>query len=151
MKPVRVRRQERGTGLVELALCVPVFAALLFGVMMGSMLLFSYHSLSELAREGTRYAIVRGSQCGSFTPTVSACPAANSDIQSYVQGLAVAPLKSSSVTVATKWNGSTTPTNNNSPGNTVSVQVSYPFSLTIPFVPSHSFTISSTSAMVISE
>ncbi len=142
---------QRGATLVETALCFLLFASMLFGVMLGSIWLFSYHFLSEAAREGARYAIVRGSSCTSFTPNVSGCPAANSDIQNYIRGLSYPSINSSSIAVTTKWNGSTTATGNNSAGKTVSVQVQYPFTFSIPLVATQSITMTSTSTMVISE
>jgi Flp pilus assembly protein TadG len=136
------RRGERGSGLVETALCFPILAALLFGLMMASMLLFSYHLISEAAREGTRYAIVRGSACKSWT---TACPASDTDIQTYIRGLGYPSINPSAITVNTTW------PNGNSRGNTVQVQVNYPFTLSIPFVQSRTINMTSTSVMVISQ
>src|SRR5271166_1056812 len=111
---------EQGASLIEDALALGILMTLMFGVIQVSLALYSYHSVSEAAREGTRYAIVRGSSCSGFT---SACPAAASDVQTYIRGNGFAGLTSTSITVTTTW-----PTNNN-PGSVVSVTVSYPFSL----------------------
>jgi Flp pilus assembly protein TadG len=138
---VRVKNDEQGASLIETALCFGVLASLLIGAMMTGMLLFSYHFISEAAREGTRYAMVRGSMCSSWS---TACPASGADVQNYVRGLDYPIIDSTKLRVTTTW------AQGNSPGNPVQVQVRYPFTLSIPFVRSSTVHMSSTSAMVIS-
>jgi hypothetical protein len=55
------RRRSRGQALVEFALVAPLLFVLLFGIIEGGRLLLYYHSLNNAVREGTRYAIVHGS------------------------------------------------------------------------------------------
>jgi Flp pilus assembly protein TadG len=124
-----------------------------FGIIQIRLALYSYHSISDAAREATRYAIVRGSSCSGF---VSACPAQATDIQTYVRGMGFPAIVTSNLTVTTTWpttgascTPSTTPCNN--PGNLVSVTVSYQLPLTILFVSSSTLTMHSTSKMVISQ
>jgi len=126
---------------------------LIFGIAETSLAVYSYFYISEAAREGTRYAIVRGSSCTSFN---TACPASASDVQTYVKGLGYPGIKSASTTVTTTWpttgascTPSTTPCNN--PGNLVKVKVAYQFNLAVPFVPANLINMSSTSQMVISQ
>lgn len=138
----RVRDDEGGATLIETALCFGILASLLIGAMMTGMLLFSYHFISEAAREGTRYAMVRGSMCSSWA---TACPASSADVQNYVRGLDYPIIDSTKLGVTTTW------AQGNSPGNPVQVQVRYPFTLSIPFVSSRTVHLSSTSAMVISQ
>src|ERR1022692_4089309 len=78
------RRSERGQSIVETVLCMIILLTMLFGIIQAGLALYSYHFIAEAAREGTRYAIVRGSACTSFA---SACPASATDIQNYVTGL----------------------------------------------------------------
>ena len=124
-----------------------------FGLIEICLALYSYHFMAVAAREATRYAIVRGSSCTGFA---SACPAAASDIQSYVQGLGFPGINSANVTTTTTWSaypaGATCmpSASCNNPGNQVTVTVQYQFPLSIPFVPPTTLTLSSTSAMVIS-
>lgn len=111
--------------------------------------LYAYHFLSNSAREATRYAIVRGSACTEFPPTVTDCPATASEIQTYVQQNLAAPsaglINPNAVTATTTW------TPNNAPGSTVQVQLKYAFQFILPFLPSSGITMQSTSQMVIAQ
>lgn len=142
-----------GGSLVETALSAMLVMMIFFGIMEICMALYSYHFVSEAAREATRYAIVRGSACDSFS---TACPALASDIQAYVGGLGYPGINASNITITTTWpttGASCTPSSNpcNNPGNLVQVEVQYKFPLSIPFVPASKLTMSSTSQMVISQ
>jgi Flp pilus assembly protein TadG len=117
------------------------FLLLLLGIGDFGRALYTYHAISDAAREATRYAIVRGANCTTFG---SACPASATDIQSYVQNLTPG-LSASSTTVTTTW------TPDNKPGSTVQVKVQYAFKFITPFIHSASVNMSSTSQMVISE
>jgi Flp pilus assembly protein TadG len=128
-----------------------IFLAFLIGVIEVSFGLYSYHFISSAAREGTRYAIVRGSTCSGFA---SACPAQVSDIQSYVKNLGFPGINPGNMNVSVAWapyppGAICSPCNN--PGNLVTVTVQYSFPLTVPFVPAHTFTMTSQSAMVIAQ
>jgi Flp pilus assembly protein TadG len=154
---------ERGSSLVEYAIVVPVLLTFLFGIMDFSRFLYTYHFVSEVAREATRYAVVRGSSysgtaCAS-TATF-ACDATSANIQSYVQNLTPPGIIASSVSATATWPGTaptgaagtcSTANGNNSPGCLVQVVVSYPYKFMLPFLPASAstWTVSSTSAMVI--
>lgn len=162
-KNIGVKRQERGpskqgtaeqgSSLVEMALSLVILLTVLFGLIEMCLALYTYHFISEAAREGTRYAIVRGSSC-QFP---SACPAAATDIQNYVESLGFPGINPSAMTVTTTWSpypagGTCTPSAScNNPGNSVQVQVQYKFPLSIPFIPARTLSMSSTSQMVISQ
>jgi Flp pilus assembly protein TadG len=143
----RTLRAEAGASIVEFALASIILFALVFGVMAICFALYSYNVVSEAAREATRYAIVRGSACKSFA---SACPAIQGDIQTYVQGLGFPLINtnapSPALTAVASW-----PNGNKNPGNPVQVTVTYTFPLGIPFMPSRSLNMSSTSQMIISQ
>jgi Flp pilus assembly protein TadG len=144
---------EDGSSLAETAISAMGVLILFFGVMEMSLALYTYHFVSEAARQATRYAMVRGSSCTSFA---TACPAQASDVQSYVQGLDFPGIIPANLTVTTTWpttGSSCTPSSLpcNNPGNLVNVKVQYKFLLSIPFVPSSALTLSSTSQMVISQ
>jgi Flp pilus assembly protein TadG len=149
-------RRDAGSSLVEAAVSFVFLIAAMFGIFQMSLALFAYHYVSETAREATRYAAVRGSSCTNLTN----CGATSAQIQTYIQGIAFPGINSSNVSVTATWlsASSTQPTtwsacNNqcDAPGNQVKVVVSYPFPLSIPLVPSSTFTLSSTSQMVISQ
>jgi Flp pilus assembly protein TadG len=149
---------EEGSALVEFALVLILALTFLFGIMDFSRFLYTYHFLSEVAREGTRYAMVRGSSWGSTacasTITFS-CNATAANVISYVQGLTPPGITASSLTVLPTWPGTlagaaTACTNGaHSPGCLVQVQVSYPYKFLFPFLPQSTWTIASTSQVVI--
>lgn len=141
----RTLRAEAGTSIVEFAMASIILFTLVFGVMAICMALYSYNVVSEAAREATRYAIVRGSACNSFPD----CKVTQPQLQAYVQGLGFPGITPSSLTVPTTptpW-----PNGNNNPGSPVQVTVQYTFPLRIPFMPSRTLSMSSTSQMVISQ
>lgn len=147
-------RREEGAALLETAISIVLLLTFLFGAIEVSLMLYSYHFISEAAREGTRYAIVRGNTCTGFP---SACPASDDDIKAYVAGLGFPGINFSSTTMTVNIAHGAYPAGTNcSPsascnnaGNTVQVQVIYHFPFSIPFVPANTFTMSSTSKMVI--
>ena len=146
----RRRYSEQGTTIVEFAMSTLILLTIVIGVMEASLAFYTYHFVSEAARDGTRYAIVRGSGCA-----VTGCPATSASIQQYVYDLNFPGINPSHMTVSTTWptTGSTcTPSASpcNNPGNLVKVTVTYNFPLSIPFRVS-TITMSSTSEMVISQ
>jgi len=56
--PRRLVRSQKGQGIVELALLLPVVTLLLLGIMEGGRIFSSYIELENVAREGARYAAV---------------------------------------------------------------------------------------------
>jgi Flp pilus assembly protein TadG len=144
---------ERGSSMVEFALGASLLFMVVFGIIAMSLALYSYNVVSEAAREGTRYAIVRGMKCHFST----ACPASGTDIQNYVQSLGFPGINPSNLTAITAWSAYPVGTlcapsaSCKNPGNQVKVTVSYQFPLVIPFVPSQTLSMSSTAEMVISQ
>lgn len=153
-----VRRVE-GASLIEIALSSVVLLALVIGMIQLSIALYASHATADIARQATRWAMVRGSTSCTNTPTLSECDATSAQIQTYAAGVGYLNLTTSDVNVSwasasgnapRTWsacNGSVC----NAPGNQVVVTVSYPFPLGIPFVKKNSLNISSTSAVVISQ
>lgn len=145
-------RGVQGSSLVEFAMVGLILCTVVFGVMAIGLALYSSNVVSEAAREGTRYAIVRGSSCTDFP---SACPAQVSDIENFVEHLPFPGIIPSNLTAVASFSpftaGATCSPSAlcNNPGNVVQVTVQYSF--TIPFVPARIFNMSSTSAMVISQ
>ena len=149
----RTLRAEAGTSIVEFAMASIILFTLVFGVMAICLALYSYNVVSEAAREATRYAIVRGSACNSFTD----CNVDQTGLQTYVQGIGFPGITPSSLSVVASATSATgtvctaTLKPCNKPGNPVQVTVTYTFPLVIPFVPSRTLTMSSTSQMTISQ
>jgi Flp pilus assembly protein TadG len=146
-------REERGAALVETALSLVVFLTVLIGLFQMTLMLYTYHFISDAAREATRYAIVRGSNCVDLPD----CNATATQIQTYVQNLPYPIFNRSNMTVTTTWpttGNACTPhiaPDCNNPGNLVKIVVTYPYSLNIPFWSGATLNISSTSEMYISQ
>lgn len=155
----RVGGAETGSALIEAAVSVTVMLALLIGLFELGMACYEYHFISDAAREGARYAVVRGSaSCTSEAEHLSDCKATATQIQDYVAGLEYVSLAASDVSVSWLQASATTPTTwstcatvCNGPGNMVKVVVTHSFPLAVPFMPSKSLSLNSTSEMVISQ
>ena len=139
---------------------IGVLLIFMFGVFEGCLAIYSFHFISEAAREGSRYAIVRGSTAGSACGTSYGsydCIASSANIQSYVQNLGYPGIIPSNLTVNSSWAayalGSTCPAAPpcNSPGNQVTVTVTYSFPLNVPFLPPKTYSMSSSAAMIIQQ
>ncbi|QNI34946.1 pilus assembly protein [Alloacidobacterium dinghuense] len=143
-----------------MAIASAVLLALLFGIIQIAFALYTYDFASEGAREGTRYAIVRGSSSCTNTPNLTNCNATAAQIQNYVKGLGYPGINSSNLTVTTTWyTASAEPTSwsicssgtCNAPGNAVQVAVTYAMPLWIPFWKRQTVNISSNSQMIIAQ
>lgn len=147
------RRMERGSTLVEFALVFIVLMLMMFGVIDFARALYTYHFVANAAREGTRYAIVRGATCN---PALSGCEAESlNSIPSYVQGLSTGiGIDPSLVSVTATWPGppstpnGTTNCTNDQPGCLVQVQVTYPFKFIFPLMPTQTCTIGTGASQV---
>lgn len=64
--------RQRGQGLVEFALVLPIFMVLLFGVIDGARFVYMSSVVSQAAREGARLAAVEASWLGSSDPSCGA-------------------------------------------------------------------------------
>jgi TadE-like protein len=149
---------EEGSAIMETAMSSIILLTFMFGVIETGFMLYSYHFISEAAREGTRYAIVRGSLAGPLpcsAPGPPTCIAQSADIQTYVTGLGFPGINPGNMTVTPVWSafakGASCPAAGpcNSPGNLITIQIQYAFPLNIPFIPAHTYTMSSTAAMII--
>lgn len=160
----RPLRGDDGEGLVEMAISIAVVLMLLFGVFDFSLAFYTYHYVSDAAREATRYAIVRGNRSCIQTPNLSNCDASGPAITSYLQSLDYPGIDTSQLGVTTTWNtavkqssgamtwnGCGTADACKAPGNQVQVTVTYPFPLSIPFWQQTTVQLTSTSEMVISQ
>jgi len=142
--------RERGASLPETALVIAIVLTLMFGIIDFGRALYTYGFVAQLAREGARWAIVRGSECTKLDH----CPAqgGTTDIEPYIQSLSEGATNASSIVATLQWpncpNGAT---GSNSPGCTAEVTVTYPFTFMLPYLPKAAITMSSTSEMVISQ
>ena len=104
------RGSERGSAMVEGALCLKVFLMIIFGILDFGRMVFAYNFVSYSAREAARYAMVRG----TTHPTTAAA------LLTFVQNEAIG-LNSNAITVTPTW------TPDHTPGSTVQVQVRFLF------------------------
>ena len=152
----RISGQE-GNAIAEFAVSSTILIAIVFGIYETSFALYSYAYISDAAREGTRYAIVRGSACTGFSECSSTPVGATSaQVEAYVKTRGYPGIVPNNLTVTTTWpttGSACTPIASpcNNPGNLVKVVVAYRFPLSIPFVPLRTINMSSTSEMVISQ
>ena len=135
-RPRRLRprwQSERGNELVELSLVGPLLFLLVFGIMEVGRAIWIYDTVAHLAREGARYAIVRGGESGR----AASAAAVDAHLQSVAAGM-------TGLAVTTTW------TPDNEPGSVVQVRVDRVFDPIVPLVGLPPITLSSTSRMVIS-
>lgn len=165
----RAARDDRGQSLVETAVSFSLLSILLFGIIQVCLAVYSYHFLANAAHEATRYAMVRGSSWTSSCDasgtagsgyTSSGCTASPTDIANYVANrdfpgitvtaddVCVEYFSSVPSSASSTCSGNSSP---NSPGDVVQVTITYPYTLSVPFLPIHAFTMSSTSQMVIAQ
>jgi Flp pilus assembly protein TadG len=161
--PARCARgsKERGGSLVEQAFAIVLLLTIIFAIIDFGRALYTYHFVSNVAREATRWASVRGKTCIGLA---GGCPANVSDVQTYVSAVSGMGLDSTKITTTPQWGpapnnapvcggaASTTPTPTNSlPGCVVQVQVQYAYKFFFPFLPKSTVNMSSASEMVISQ
>lgn len=149
-----LRAGDSGATLIEFAIGLSVLLTGVFTLMEICLMFYSYATIDECAREGARYAIVRGSSCltnGASGAGVS-CTAPASAINNYVYGLGYPNAAGGTMTVDTTFSsdGTTfTTAGNNDPNDMVRVQVSYMFPVKLPFVPRNSISLSAQSQLYI--
>ena len=160
--PIRDREGQTGSAVVEIALASVVLMGMILGMFQMFLAFYTYHYISEAAREGSRYAMVRGSTSCTNTPNLANCNATAAEVQSYVQGLGFPGIDATNamtvsvswLTVSTgqpaTWSACSSGTCN-APGNLVKVQVRYAFLLALPFFTSNTLNLASTSQMAIAQ
>jgi len=136
------KKSESGQAIVEIAIALPVIAAFTFTMIELCLAFYTFCMISESAREGTRYAIVRGATCQ--TSTGGSCTASASTINSVVSHLGWPNLGTGTLSANTTY-----PDGNENPGSRVQIVVSYVFPYNIPFAPKGTLDMSSTSVMYI--
>ena len=85
MKRARHNSKQRGATLYEFAAILPILLFLMVGIIDFGRAMYAYHFVSGAARAATRWAGVRGASCNN--KYVTPCPAAGSDINTYIHTL----------------------------------------------------------------
>jgi hypothetical protein len=145
-----IRPAQRGSSLVELAFVLVFLLTVLFGIIDFSRALYTYHFVSNAAREATRWASVRGA-----TTSLPGGAADDVSVQALVSNVPGMGLDPAQITTLISWpiepySSPACAANIKNPGCVVQVQVHYTYTFIFPFLPS-GFTMSSTSQMVISQ
>jgi Flp pilus assembly protein TadG len=160
---LRQLKDDSGSGMVEYAIVFVLLMTMILGMIDFGRALYSYHFLSNVTREATRWAAVNGADCGAPPAGDNSCngqgymnngTASNTNIQTYVTNHTPPGIDTTKITTTVTWPintdspavCSTTP---KSPGCTVQVQTSYVFSFLFPWVHKGTLTMSSTSDMII--
>ncbi|MGH7842543.1 MAG: TadE/TadG family type IV pilus assembly protein [Candidatus Binataceae bacterium] len=124
--------------MTEFAMIASSFLLLMFAVTQYALATYSYNLVAEAASEAARYAAVH-------SPT-SPNPATTAQIQA-VATAAAPSLNPASLTTTPTWVSDPTSASQTD----AKVVVSYPYTLTIPFVKSISLTFTSTAQMIVSQ
>jgi Flp pilus assembly protein TadG len=132
-----------------------VLLAMMFGIIDFGRAMYTYSYVAQLARQGARWAIVRGANCTAYA---TACPASSgtSDIQPYIQSLNEGAMDTSSIQANLQFSSNSADCASessglpsNKPGCIAQVTVRYPFNFMLPWVlPGTTITMQSTSKMV---
>lgn len=159
----------RGSTIVEFAVMFTILLTLFFGIIDFGRAVYSYHFVANAAREGTRWASVRGSLCNTWAGCSSI---AATDVDTYVRtldraGIYINPAAANTdpgyLGITTTWNGkkvdgtdctvgSTKPSPSHDPGCVVQVVVHYNFGFTLPLLSqANVIDVRSTSKFVISQ
>lgn len=134
MKKKRLWDREEGSALIELALVLPVFLLVIFGILQCSLILFAYCNITYASHAAVRYASLHSSS--SITPATSISV-----------GTMIAPFvwyaPANDVLVMVTWLPSS------SIGSTVAVQVQMNLPFAIPLSGVQGFAIHSTARRLI--
>ena len=133
---------ESGQSLIEFSITLGILMCLVFALIEFALAFYSYGMISESAREGTRYAIMRGSTCQ--TTAGGSCTASAAAVSSYVSNLGYPNLGGGAMAVTTTF-----PDGNQSAGSRVLVTVNYTFPITLPLLPRNTWTMIASSEMSI--
>jgi Flp pilus assembly protein TadG len=118
-------KNDTGQAQVEFALTILFVVLLIFGIFEMIMMIYTYNVLADSAKEGVRYAIVRGSDIANSCPA-SCTPSITSVVTGYAQ-TSFHDVSNMTVTVNYLDGGS------NAAPNRVQVQVSYPYKPLVGF------------------
>ena len=123
MRVTKPSARRSGAALVEAAFVLPVLLFLLYVLFCGAIMVLTVDQVDAAAREGARWASVRGT---SYQFNTNQPPATAADVDAYVKTQGVT-LDTSKTTVNTTWDLS------NRPGNYVTVEVRYQWEGLGPF------------------
>jgi hypothetical protein len=150
--------KQRGSTLVEQSFIIVFLLTMMLGIIDCGRALYTYHFVSNVAREATRWASVRSSTCNGGA--LSNCPASNGNVQTnFTTNLSTMGLDPTKVTFATSWvvppgvGARACPgSNQNKVGCMVHIDVTYNYTFFFaPFLAAPPIRMSSSSEMLITQ
>lgn len=137
------RREPAGQTAAEFAAVALVFFFVIFAVIKMAEAVFDYITICEAAREAARYAIVH---CPTSVCSTSPNPATTAQIQQVAINAAPS-LGLTTTNVTVNW-----PADSNLPSQTdAQINISYPYTLSIPLMSPISLTLTGASQMLVSQ
>ncbi|MBC7005069.1 pilus assembly protein [Photobacterium sp. BZF1] len=124
--------RQKGIFTVEFAIVCGLFFLILFTVLEGARLIYTYHSIANIARDGIRYASVRGTEAGEDSLRVGDAPVAVAQLKSYLNQRS----NISDLDITTSWTDGEALLS----GDIISINVSVDFEPVTPFIPSITLT-----------
>jgi Flp pilus assembly protein TadG len=156
--PSVLRAKARGSSLVEQSFVIVFLLTMMLGIIDFGRALYTYHFVSNVAREATRWASVRSSSCkpGGWLP---GCPASGNTIRTtFKANMATMGLDPSKVTFTTTYAAppgvavTSCTAIGNHPGCMVHVDVTYTFAFFFaPFIAAPPISMTSGSEMLITQ
>jgi Flp pilus assembly protein TadG len=146
-----------GSAMLEMATSSMVVLLAILGVMECSRALYVEHALASAAHDAARYAMVRGSTWSTTctSTTMVSCNATAPQVTAYVKSILPPGIAASSITVVTappiKASICDTAQGANSPGCTVQVTLSYPFTFLLPLPSKAAINFQASAAVTISQ
>jgi len=137
-------RYQHGVAAIESAIVAPLFFLLLLAILDGSRMIYAYSAVAHAAREGVRYAVVRGSEAGQDDRRIGDSPTTDTQIENYILQQS-SPLEN--ITVTTTWSLDSNLQVTKDAGQIVEIEVTHDFISVTPFFPSVSLTSTSRSVI----
>lgn len=159
----QLKSGEQGAAILEFALSIMILLTLVIGVMETAFAFYFYNVISEAAREGSRYAAVRGAEWGTgcdssgYSYGSYSCTASAADVTNYIENLGLPGISSSSLGpngISVVWaagpnEASCHVAGCNGTGDQTTVTISYTFNVPMPFMPPKAVGMSSRSTMTV--
>jgi len=141
---IRQLKGDCGSALVEYAIVFLLFMTMIMGTIDFGRALYTYHYLSNVTRDAARWAAVNGSTCGGDSSCngagyMNSGPAKQADVNTFIKNQTPPGIDTSRLTTTVTWpvstdSPATCAAQQNSPGCTVQVQLSYAFNFVSPLV-----------------
>jgi Flp pilus assembly protein TadG len=141
---IRQLKGDCGSALVEYAIVFLLFMTMIMGTIDFGRALYTYHYLSNVTRDASRWAAVNGSTCKGDNSCngqgyMDNRPATQSDVQTFIKNQTPPGIDTSRLTTTVTWpistdSPATCAATANAPGCTVKVQLNYAFNFVSPLV-----------------